>query len=83
MAGMAKATQPTAPIIPKSELGDAEGSIKLISATNPLPLSSDAEFDSILAPYTSLLPPAQPNVTLPSPETLQQPSSRDEWAGLY
>ncbi|KAK1927287.1 pyruvate dehydrogenase protein x component mitochondrial precursor [Papiliotrema laurentii] len=66
VSGMSKATQPATPIVPH----------------NPLPLSQDALFDSILAPYASLLPPAQPKVSIPSPEQLEAPK-KDEWAGLW
>jgi hypothetical protein len=52
---------------------------------NPLPLSSDAEFDAILAPYASLLPPPQPKQALPTLDVLQggKTAAKDEFAGLW
>lgn len=61
-------------------------------------LPTSDPFDAVLAPYTSLLPPAQPNVTLPDVDLLVEMESKgipasgsgsagrpkkDEWAGLY
>jgi len=79
VAGMTKATRPAQPIIPQSKLPTR---IALTPASDPLPLSSDHDFDSILAPYASLLPPPQPKMSIPSPEVLSQPK-QDEWAGLW
>ncbi|WWD19221.1 hypothetical protein CI109_103679 [Kwoniella shandongensis] len=76
LGGLAKATVPSKPIIEHTP--------------TPLPLSSDAEFDSVISPYTTLLPPPQPDVVLPDLETLAETESKgltgakkDEWAGLY
>ncbi|ORX38357.1 hypothetical protein BD324DRAFT_588688 [Kockovaella imperatae] len=74
VAGMSKATLPAK-------------AIDQHVSTN-LPLSLDAEFDALLAPYHSLLPPPQPQIPIPSREQLVdvqsigQSSKRDEWAGL-
>ena len=57
-------------------------------APRNLPLSPDSEFDVLLAPYASLLPPPQPRVSLPTRdqvvqlESVGQTSRKDEWAGL-
>ena len=57
-------------------------SIYLTPAQSP-PLSADADFDEILAPYASLLPPSQPNVQIPDPASIPQDKAKvDEWAGL-
>ncbi|ORY35696.1 hypothetical protein BCR39DRAFT_511548 [Naematelia encephala] len=75
LAGMSKATEPAKPIVPHT--------------TSPLPLSPDAEFDSILSPYSTLLPSPQPSVSIPGPDALKAmegkgPSTKkDEWAGLF
>lgn len=59
------------------------------AAPTSLPLSSDAEFDAMLAPYAALLPPPKPAVPIPSAEMLVEMESnglggrRDEWAGLF
>jgi hypothetical protein len=53
-----------------------------------LPLSTDAEFDAILAPYAALLPPPKPSVPIPERDALIAMESKglggkkDEWAGL-
>jgi len=87
---MEKATVPSTPILhstsPFHYLLDFE-----IDKIDSLPTSDP--FDAVLAPYTSLLPPAQPNVTLPDVDLLVEMESRgvpaagrpkkDEWAGLY
>ncbi|RSH82283.1 hypothetical protein EHS25_005993 [Saitozyma podzolica] len=73
--GMAKASEPARPIVSHD-------------ATS-LPLSSDYEFDAILAPYASLLPPPKPAVGIPGREALAAMESKgvgakqDEWAGLF
>ncbi|KAK8854638.1 hypothetical protein IAR55_003377 [Kwoniella newhampshirensis] len=76
LSGMAKATEPAKPIIQHTP--------------SPLPLSLDSEFDSIIAPYTTLLPPPQPDVALPGLVALAASESKglggvqkDEFAGLY
>ncbi len=57
--------------------------------STPLPLSLDAEFDAMLAPYASLLPAPKPDVSIPSAEMLANmegkglQGKRDEWAGLF
>lgn len=68
VAGMSKATRPSAPIVP---------------APSSLPLSQDAIFDSILEPYASLLPPSQPRVNLPTIDQLAEQPKKDEWDGLF
>lgn len=64
-------------------------------ASPALPLSSDHEFDAVLAPYASLLPPSQPKVFIPEESLLAEMESKgippvsrpkvqkDEFAGLY
>ncbi|RXK36965.1 hypothetical protein M231_05799 [Tremella mesenterica] len=73
VAGMAKASQ----LRPS-----------LVDQVTSLSPSSDAAFDAILSPYTSLLPPAQPDVPFPSNSDLVSMESRrsaviDEYAGLF
>jgi len=58
LAGMQNATRPLEPIVPH--------------VSTPLPLSSDAQFDDILAPYSSLMPPPQPKLTLPTADVLAE-----------
>ncbi|EIW68455.1 hypothetical protein TREMEDRAFT_32321 [Tremella mesenterica DSM 1558] len=75
VAGMAKASQ-------------LRPSLKLTHSVTSLSPSSDAAFDAILSPYTSLLPPAQPDVPFPSNSDLVSMESRrsaviDEYAGLF
>ncbi|KAK6910836.1 hypothetical protein I203_104870 [Kwoniella mangroviensis CBS 8507] len=76
LAGLSKATEPAKPVIDHSSL----------------PLSSDYEFDSIISPYASLLPPPKPQVNIPSADKLAEIESaglsgkgakKDEWAGLF
>ncbi|KAE8541949.1 hypothetical protein D1P53_002123 [Cryptococcus gattii VGV] len=73
--GMAKATQPAHPIIHHE--------------TTQLPRSSDFEFDSILAPYATLLPSPQPEIKIPSRDELLSSEGhlahpkKDAFAGLY
>ncbi|KAK4689160.1 hypothetical protein P7C73_g934, partial [Tremellales sp. Uapishka_1] len=74
--GLSKATAPSQPIVHH--------------ASNPLPLSTDAAFDSVLADYAKLLPPPQPAVTIPSLSRLaaleghaKTAGKKDEWAGLF
>ncbi|OCF32721.1 pyruvate dehydrogenase X component [Kwoniella heveanensis BCC8398] len=74
LQGLAKATEPAKPIVDHTP--------------TPLPRSSDAEFDSILAPYASLLPAPKPRVDIPSADKLAEIESQggkksDEWAGLF
>ena len=66
-----------------------------ILASHALPLSSDHEFDTVIAPYASLLPPSQPKIFIPDESLLVQMESKglpsvsrpkvqkDEFAGLY
>jgi len=84
LAGMTRATLPAKPIIEHS--------------STSLPLSTDADFDALLAPYHSLLPAPQPQIRLPTRDTLAELESagsaklgvesiaqvpkQDEWAGL-
>ncbi|WWC71398.1 uncharacterized protein I206_105353 [Kwoniella pini CBS 10737] len=78
LAGLSKATEPPKPVVEHSQTP---------------PLSSDYEFDSIISPYASLLPPQKPNVNIPSADKLAaiestgsavSPSAKkDEWAGLF
>ncbi|WVW85436.1 hypothetical protein I302_107474 [Kwoniella bestiolae CBS 10118] len=76
LAGLSRATEPAKPVIDHSAL----------------PLSSDYEFDSIISPYASLLPPPKPQVNIPSADKLAEiestglggsPAKKDEWAGLF
>ncbi|WRT68576.1 uncharacterized protein IL334_005554 [Kwoniella shivajii] len=77
LAGLSKATEPSKPIIQHTQTS--------------LPLSSDAEFDSILSPYSSLLSAPKPRVDIPSQAELKDIEStgsavapkKDEWAGLF
>lgn len=79
LRGMDRATVPPAPIVPH--------------LSPSLPLSSDYEFDSVIAPYASLLPPSQPKVSLPDESLLLEMESKglpstsrpkkDAFAGLY
>jgi len=93
---MDRATVPLKPIVPhrtsflatRAYLEVAE-----ISVPPSLPISSDYEFDSVIAPYASLLPPPQPKVSLPDESLLLEMESKglprasrpkkDEFAGLY
>jgi len=91
--GMEKATVPSTPILHSKSLVQH---LSRVEAKRPDSLPTSDPFDEVLSPYTSLLPPAQPNVTLPDVDLLVEMESRgipssgtlgrpkkDEWAGLY
>jgi len=91
--GMEKATVPSTPILHSKSLVQH---LSHVEAKRPDSLPTSDPFDEVLSPYTSLLPPAQPNVTLPDVDLLVEMESRgipssgtlgrpkkDEWAGLY
>ncbi|WVO14520.1 hypothetical protein L204_102155 [Cryptococcus depauperatus] len=75
VGGMTKATKPAEPIVHHDNV--------------QLPHSDDYEFDSILAPYGSLLPEPGPHVAIPDRKTLQASeghlhnAKKDEWTGIY
>lgn len=90
---MEKATVPSTPILHSKSLVQH---LSRLEAKLPDSLPTSDPFDEVLSPYTSLLPPAQPNVTLPDVDLLVEMESRgipssgtlgrpkkDEWAGLY
>lgn len=99
--GMGRASAPSKPIVPHSTSPSCVwiwhgAGADIVAAPPTLPLSSDHEFDSVIADYASLLPPSQPKVSLPDISLLAEMESqgaapvaslsrpkKDDFAGLY